>query len=24
MDIFNELLGGFAAAMTWQNLLFAS
>lgn len=23
MDIFNELMGGFAAAMTWQNLLFA-
>jgi putative tricarboxylic transport membrane protein len=23
VDIFNELMGGFAAAMTWQNLLFA-
>jgi putative tricarboxylic transport membrane protein len=23
VDIFNDLLGGFAAAMTWQNLLFA-
>ena len=23
MDTLNELLGGFAAAMTWQNLIFA-
>lgn len=23
MDVFNELMNGFAAAMTWQNLLFA-